>query len=126
MITIKQDLKAADLRQQLQRFWTLSGEKVRHIEQNYDVAQGAPVFTRQGRYTTRGWTEWTQGFQFGSAILQYDATGEKEFLEAGRRKTVAVMAPHVSHIGVHDHGFNNVSTYGNLLRLMHEGKTEYN
>ena len=25
------------------------------------------------------------------------------------------MAPHVSHIGVHDHGFNNVSTYGNLL-----------
>ena len=126
MITIKKDLKAADLRQQLQRFWTLSGEKVRHIEQNYDVAQGAPVFTRQGRYTTRGWTEWTQGFQFGSAILQYDATGEKEFLEAGRRKTVAVMAPHVSHIGVHDHGFNNVSTYGNLLRLMHEGKTEYN
>ena len=32
------------------------------------------------------------------------------------------MAPHVSHIGVHDHGFNNVSTYGNLLRLMREGK----
>ena len=28
-----------------------------------------------------------------------------------------VMAPHVSHVGVHDHGFNNVSTYGNLLRL---------
>ena len=31
------------------------------------------------------------------------------------------MAPHVSHTGVHDHGFNNVSTYGNLLRLMNEG-----
>ncbi|MEP6844578.1 MAG: glycosyl hydrolase, partial [Panacibacter sp.] len=27
---------------------------------------------------------------------------------------------------VHDHGFNNVSTYGNLLRLMHEGKTDFN
>ncbi len=25
--------------------------------------RGAPVFTRQGLYTTRGWTEWTQGFQ---------------------------------------------------------------
>ena len=25
-------------------------------------------------------------------------------------------------IGVHDHGFNNVSTYGNLLRLMREGR----
>lgn len=36
------------------------------------------------------------------------------------------MAPHVSHIGVHDHGFNNVSTYGNLLRLMIEGKIAWN
>jgi unsaturated chondroitin disaccharide hydrolase len=32
------------------------------------------------------------------------------------------MAPHISHIGVHDHGFNNLSTYGNLLRLMNEEK----
>jgi hypothetical protein len=31
------------------------------------------------------------------------------------------MAPHLTHTGVHDHGFNNVSTYGNLLRLMREG-----
>ena len=36
------------------------------------------------------------------------------------------MAPHISHIGVHDHGFNNVSTYGNLLRLMHEEKIPFN
>ena len=34
------------------------------------------------------------------------------------------MAPHVSHTGVHDHGFNNVSTYGNLLRLAGEGRYE--
>jgi hypothetical protein len=32
------------------------------------------------------------------------------------------MASHVSHVGVHDHGFNNISTYGNLLRLMREGR----
>ena len=31
------------------------------------------------------------------------------------------MASHVSHVGVHDHGFNNVSTYGNLRRLILEG-----
>ena len=36
------------------------------------------------------------------------------------------MAPHISHIGVHDHGFNNVSTYGNLLRLMREGRIPQN
>jgi len=29
-------------------------------------------------------------------------------------------------MGVHDHGFNNVSTYGNLLRLMNEGRLEPN
>src|SRR5204862_7050736 len=90
------------------------------------VAGGAPVFTREGRYTARGWTEWTQGFQVGAAILQFDATGEREFLELGKRDTVRVMASHVSHVGVHDHGFNNVSTYGNLLRLMREGKIAFN
>ena len=75
-----------------------------------------------GRYTARGWTEWTQGFQYGSALLQFDATERVEFLEIGRRNTIEKMAPHVSHMGVHDHGFNNVSTYGNLLRLMGEGR----
>lgn len=34
------------------------------------------------------------------------------------------MAPHLTHMGVHDHGFNNVSTYGNLLRLHNEGKVK--
>ena len=34
------------------------------------------------------------------------------------------MASHVTHVGVHDHGFNNVTTYGNLLRLMREGRID--
>ena len=41
---------------------------------------------------------------------------------SGRRATVAAHGPHLTHVGVHDHGFNNVSTYGNLLRLMREGR----
>ncbi len=110
--------------QQLPRFWELSGQKIRSIESTFDTGKGAPVFTEKGTYVTRGWTEWTQGFQFGSAILQFDATGERDFLEIGRKNTVAKMAPHLTHIGVHDHGFNNVSTYGNLLRLILEGKIE--
>jgi unsaturated chondroitin disaccharide hydrolase len=36
------------------------------------------------------------------------------------------MAIHVTHTGVHDHGFHNISTYGNLLRLMNEGRIEEN
>ncbi len=126
MININKDLKPSDLDNKLKKFWKLSGEKINLIEKNYDGSKGSPVFTINGSYTTRGWTEWTQGFQFGSAILQFDATEEKSLLELGRRKTVELMASHVSHTGVHDHGFNNVSTYGNLLRLMKEGKTTFN
>lgn len=126
MIRIDFNLNPGDLSGQLQRFWELSGDKIRAIESEYELGKGTPVFTVDGKYTTRGWTEWTQGFQFGSSILQFDATGGDEFLEKGRANTLALMAPHVSHTGVHDHGFNNVSTYGNLLRLMVEGKTPFN
>ena len=126
MCQVNTALNPSDLSTNLQRFWALSARKIQLIERQYDPANGSPVFTVQGRYTTRGWTEWTQGFQFGSAILQFDATGDTECLALGRRQTLAVMAPHVSHVGVHDHGFNNVSTYGNLLRLMREGKTPFN
>ena len=65
-----------------------------------------------------------QGFQFGSALLQFDATGDAAFLELGPRRTLERMAPHLTHIGVHDHGFNNVSTYGTLWRLAREGRIE--
>jgi hypothetical protein len=121
-LRIDTTLTPAGLQPSITRLLDLSGQKIRALEQRWDPAAGSPVFTANGKYTSRGWTEWTQGFQFGSAILQYDATGDADFLEIGRRRTVAVMAPHLTHIGVHDHGFNNVSTYGNLLRLMHEGR----
>jgi unsaturated chondroitin disaccharide hydrolase len=126
VIKINSSITPSDLRNKLKRFWELSAEKIFLIEKHYDASKGSPVFTIDGHYTTRGWTEWTQGFQYGSMILQYDATGEKSLLEKGKKYTVEKMAPHVSHTGVHDHGFNNVSTYGNLMRLMHEGKTPSN
>lgn len=126
MLKINHELKPEDLKSKLDRFWGVSGKKIIDLEKNYDTAQGSPVYTVKGKYTTRGWTEWTQGFQFGSSLLHFDATGEKDFLETGRAQTLDIMAPHLTHTGVHDHGFNNVSTYGNLLRLMLEGKTAYN
>ena len=43
------------------------------------------MFTVDGRYQSRGWTEWTQGFQFGSAVLQFDATGEPRVPRSGAR-----------------------------------------
>lgn len=123
---INPTLTAADLLPKIDKLWALSAEKIHAIQHEYDHTKGSPVYTVNGKYTTRGWTEWTQGFEFGSEILQFDATGDTEFLNAGRSNTVKYMAPHVSHFGVHDHGFNNVSTYGNLLRLMNEGRIPEN
>jgi unsaturated chondroitin disaccharide hydrolase len=123
---IRHDLTAASLQPKIDRLWELSAEKISLIAKEYDNAQGTPVFTVNGKYTLRGWTEWTQGFQYGAEVLQFDATGDPEFLESARKNTVNSMASHVGHFGVHDHGFNNVSTYGNLLRLMNEGRIPEN
>ena len=116
-------IKAPDLNGALDNFFAITAKKIRQLNKSWDPAKGSPVFTRAGKYSSRGWTEWTQGFQFGCQILQFDATDDAEFLAMGRENTLRYMAPHVSHIGVHDHGFNNVSTYGNLRRLAREGRT---
>lgn len=121
---IQKDLNLESLQKPLDRFWEISARKIRLIRKEYDTTQGSPVFTEDGKYTTRGWTEWTQGFQFGAEIIQFDATDEREFLNLGRKATVELMAPHITHIGVHDHGFNNVSTYGALRRLCREGRID--
>src|SRR3982750_3140852 len=112
---IDDTLQPNHLKPALDRLFSIASQKLIALDRTWDISRGAPVFTVKGQYTTRGWTEWTQGFQYGSALLQFDATGEKSFLETARQQTVKVMAAHVSHIGVHDHGFNNVSTYENLL-----------
>jgi len=124
-IKIDHRLTPQKLVPKIERLFELSAPKILGLEKSWKPEDGTPVFTVKGRYTTRGWTEWTQGFQYGSALLQFDATGDARFLEIGRRNTIERMAAHVSHFGVHDHGFNNISTYGNLLRLMCEGRIPF-
>lgn len=119
---IDHQLKPSSLAPALENFWQVSGEKLDLIHRDYDPARGAPVFTIEGKYTARGWTEWTEGFLYGSDLLQFDATDAAAFAGRGRQYTVGRMASHVSHVGVHDHGFNNLSTYGNWLRLQREGR----
>ena len=110
----------------INRVFDLAGRKVLALDRAWDVSRGTPVFTVDGVYTSRGWTEWTQGFQYGLALLAFDGNGDKKLLELGRKRTVERMTPHLTHIGVHDHGFNNLSTYGNLHRLMLEGRIARN
>lgn len=106
----------------IETFTNIAGPKILSLHQSWPPEQGSPVFTVNGQYASRRWTDWTSGFFIGLAILQFDMTGDEQFLKVGRKKTVELMAPHITHMGVHDHGFNNVSTYGNLRRLMLAGK----
>jgi unsaturated chondroitin disaccharide hydrolase len=122
MIRLDRQRAPADLLPGIHRLFDLSAQKIRVIEDAWRPQDGAPVFTVDGVYRSRGWTEWTQGFQFGASLLQFDATDDREFLELGRSHTLERMATHLTHVGVHDHGFNNVSTYGNLWRLAREGR----
>lgn len=101
----------------LEDFWKRSQEKILLIEETCPPDAASPVFTVQGKYQARGWTEWTRGFQYGSMLLQFDATDDEQMLSLGRQRTMDHMESHVTHFGVHDHGFNNVSTFGCLRRL---------
>ena len=124
MIEVNSTLTPADLAAAVERVFTVAAATQKGFFKRWNESDGAPVFTEAGRYTSRGWTEWTQGFVYGSALLTFDATGDQELLERGKQGTCEQMAPHLTHFGVHDHGFNTVSTYGNLLRLINEGRLD--
>jgi hypothetical protein len=104
----------------------IASRKVAVLDRRWKANDGAPVFTVDGQYTARGWTEWTQGFQYGCGIYCFDGTGDESLLKSSRAHVVQSMAAHITHTGVHDHAFNNLSTYGNLRRLMREGKIDQN
>lgn len=108
------------------RLFELASDKTQRIAARWQVSMGAPVVTRAGEYAGRNWTQWTQGFAYGNAILCYDITRDAKLLQIGRDNTLKHMAEHITHIGVHDHGFNNLSTYGQLRRLMQEGIIPHN
>lgn len=118
---IEKTRSAADLSSSVTKLFELASGKTERIAARWQNSMGAPVVTRAGQYVGRNWTQWTQGFAYGNAILCYDITRDPKLLEIGRANTLAHMAEHVTHIGVHDHGFNNLSTYGQLRRLMREG-----
>lgn len=121
MIKINNDLRPSDLRKKVERLWEVSAAKILSI----DLAENdgpSPVFTVRGKYVPRPWTDWTRGFAYGSALLQFDAFWDETFLKVGRERTARHMAPFITHHGSHDHGFTILSTFGNLWRLTRESR----
>ncbi len=121
MIDLERAPGAAEAAGHADRVFQAAAPKIAALAARWNPGDGSPVFTAAGRYSSRGWTEWTQGFQFGSALLVFEAGGDRKLLESGKTGVFRHMAPHLTHTGVHDHGFNNISTYGNILRMMREG-----
>jgi hypothetical protein len=62
MVHLRSGLTPAALAPKLCRLFELSAAKIRSLEKSWPPARGAPVFTVRGQYTSRDWTEWTQGF----------------------------------------------------------------
>ena len=122
---IEQSLTVADLSGSITRLFEHATAKTAKIAGRWHTEMGAPVVTAAGKYKGRNWTQWTQGFAYGNALLCYDLTGDKEMLRIGRDNTLRFMAEHITHVGVHDHGFNNLSTYGQLRRLILEEKLDW-
>ena len=83
-MNIDAQLTATGLAGAARNVFAQAGTKIASIDASWQPAAGAPVFTIDGKYTSRGWTEWTQGFQFGSVILQFDATGESPYVSLTR------------------------------------------
>jgi unsaturated chondroitin disaccharide hydrolase len=119
-------ITAQELTPGIHRAVELASEKTLRLDRRWNEPGCAPVITADGRYTARSWTQWTQGFQYGNALLCFELGGDAELLAMTRRHVVAEMAEHLTHTGVHDHGFNTISTYGNLRRLMLAGRIERN
>ena len=53
-------LTTKKLQPAITRFTDLTGQKILDLDKKWNLDHGTPVFTQKGRYTTRGWTEWTQ------------------------------------------------------------------
>lgn len=120
MITINDSISPADLSSGLSGVFELAAAKVKHIA-NALGPDEAPVFTVKGRYTSRAWTPWTEGFRYGSALLAYEVSNDEELLHIGRNGALEHMPEQVANFGVHDHGFQCISTFGTLLRQAAEG-----
>jgi unsaturated chondroitin disaccharide hydrolase len=119
---IQSDLTPTRLMSKIDAVAALASQKVTTTHRRWAYDMGSPVVTVKGLYESRAWTDWTRGFFIGQLFYIYEMTQNEDLLKLGLERSLSWMTSHISHIGVHDHGFNILSTYGNLKRLIAQGK----
>ena len=89
---ISKTISPADLRRPLTLLFELAARKTAALDKRWRTRDGAPVITTRGKYTTREWTQWTQGFQYGNALLAFDLVRHAVEGAAQRRQLVVALA----------------------------------
>ena len=126
-MNIDTTLKPADLSKPLARLFELAAKKVRLIDRTWDrVARHAGLHRRRQVHHAAAGRSGRRASSTAARSSPSTRPATASCSSSAGSNTLEHMAPHVTHIGVHDHGFNNLSTYGNLRRLMREGRIEHN
>ena len=82
---VNETITPQDLMPAIRRAVELASEKTLRLDRRWSVPGCAPVFTVGGQYTARNWTQWTQGFQYGNALLCFELGRDEELLTLARR-----------------------------------------
>ncbi len=100
----------------IQHFLPIAKHKAVSLFEHWAKEEASPVFTHAGKYRSWGWTEWTRGFLYGIPLLVYEMTGDRSLIDRVRGN-IHRLDSYLTHTGVHDHGFNILSSYGHLWRM---------
>ena len=115
-IKIKHDLTAAKLvPRSINCLFELSAAKILSLQKTWNPGKGTPVFTVKGNN--------------GPRVDRVDAGLSVRFRAVAFRchwrttvsgrssanKRIALTATHPMHFGVHDHGFNNISSFNGVF-----------
>ena len=93
---IDTSLYPSNLSNHVEKVFSIALEKIFLLDNSWNYSSGSPVFTIDGIYSTRGWTEWTQGFQFGAPLLAFEATNDKKTFNIGLRNIKQYMSKMVN------------------------------
>ena len=58
---IENSITTSSLVPGVMRLFELASEKTLRLAERWNPKDGAPVVTRAGKYSSRNWTQWTQG-----------------------------------------------------------------
>lgn len=84
IVYIDETITLEDTARSARQTASIGSGKIRTLLKRWNASDGAPVFTVAGRYTSRSWTNWTDGFLYGLALLCFEMTGEDDLLKTAR------------------------------------------